>query len=235
MMRGTVSYKQFYPEWKGHWNYVSKDNRETVTRSQTFVYRRSSKTWPFIPENEKQNFDIFTESRRRGLETQYKDFEKYLSTHLKKYACEFCGLWEGSFYMENSRVPIKESFRLGIAYSGKAESFDSSTLPKSTLDYSRFASNLLYEEPSTGIFVLYGMGENEFGLFKALVCINADTAIMTTIKCYVHDHLANTGTFITGSGVRTKGESLEAIRKRLLNPANRRRKTTRTGEIDLGK
>ena len=83
--------------------------------------------------------------------------------------------------------------------------------------------------------MLYGMGENEFGLFKALVCINADTAIMTTIKCYVHDHLANTGTFITGSGVRTKGESLEAIRKRLLNPANRRRKTTRTGEIDLGK
>ena len=42
VMRGTVGYKQFYPEWKGHWNFASKDNRETVNRSQTFIYKKSS-------------------------------------------------------------------------------------------------------------------------------------------------------------------------------------------------
>ena len=67
VMRGTVGYKQFYPEWKGHWNFASKDNRETVNRSQTFIYKKSSKIWPFIPENEKQNYDIFSEANRRGI------------------------------------------------------------------------------------------------------------------------------------------------------------------------
>mgnify|MGYP006952381273 CR=1 FL=1 len=117
-MRGIVSFKQFYPEWKGHWNYLSKDNQETVNRSQTISYKRSPKIWPFIPEDEKQNYDVFTDSVRKGVKMAYPDYQEYLTTHLKKYACEFCGLWEGSFYMENSRVPIKESFRLGIAYCG---------------------------------------------------------------------------------------------------------------------
>ena len=231
-MRGAVGYKQFYPEWKGHWNYSSKDNRETVNRSQTFVYKRSGKVWPFIPENEKQNFDIFTDCQRRGFKNQFPDYEKYLSTHLKKYACEFCGLWEGSFYMENSRVPIKESFRLGIGYYGKAEDFDPATLPSNAIDYQTYAEHLLYENPSTGILVLYGMGENEFGLFKALVCVNLDTAIMATIKCYVHDTMAPTGSFISGVNGRGKGENLDAIRKRLLDPSNRRRKAVKSGRID---
>lgn len=228
-MRGTVGYKQFYPEWKGHWNFASKDNRETVNRSQTFIYKKSSKIWPFIPENEKQNYDIFSEANRRGIRDQYPAYEKYLSSHLKKYACEFCGLWEGSFCMENTRIPIKESFRLGIGYYGTVNEFDPSALPANTLRYDQYASHLLYDPPSSGLVILYGMGENEFGLFKALVCINMDTAIMTLIKCYVHDALASTGTFLTGSTCRTKGESIESIRKRLLDPANRRRKTVKTG------
>lgn len=131
--------------------------------------------------------------------------------------------------MENTRIPIKESFRLGIGYYGTVNEFDPSALPANTLRYDQYASHLLYDPPSSGLVILYGMGENEFGLFKALVCINMDTAIMTLIKCYVHDALASTGTFLTGSTCRTKGESLESIRKRLLDPANRRRKTVKTG------
>ena len=221
-MRGIVSFKQFYPEWKGHWNYLSKDNQETVNRSQTISYKRSPKIWPFIPEDEKQNYDVFTDSVRKGVKMAYPDYQEYLTTHLKKYACEFCGLWEGSFYMENSRVPIKESFRLGIAYCGPVESFDPGALPKESLQYAQYSSHLLFSTPTTGLIVLSGVGENEFGLFKALVCINPDEAVMTTIKSYFHDQSSPTGGYIVGGCSRAKGESLEAIRKRLLDPANRK-------------
>ena len=73
------------------------------------------------------------------------------------------------------------------------------------------------------------MGENEFGLFKALVCINANTAIMTTIKCYVHDSCSSPGSYIPGMNGRGKSENLEVIRKRLLDPSNRRRKAVKSG------
>ena len=183
-MRGIVSFKQFYPEWKGHWNYLSKDNQETVNRSQTISYKRSPRIWPFIPEDEKQNYDTFTDSVRKGVKMAYPDYQEYLSDHLKKYAC---GRWVGSFYMDNSRVPILECFRLGIAYCGPVASFDPATLPKTTLSYAQYASHLLFSTPTTGLIVLSGVGENEFGLFKALVCINPDEAVMTTIKSYFHD------------------------------------------------
>lgn len=231
VMRGVVSFKQFYPEWKGHWNYFIKDNRETVNRSQTISYKRSGRVWPFIPEDEKQNFDIFTDTNRKGIKKAYPEYQSYLATHLKKYACEFCGLWEGIFYMENSRIPIKESFRIGIAYCGSMEDFDPGLVPKDTLDYARYASHLIYDEPLSGIIVLNGVGENEFGLFKALVCINPDQGIMTTIKCYFHDQLAATSGFLVGATGRTKGESLDSIKKRLLDPNNRKRQTVKSEVI----
>ena len=231
IMRGTVTFKPFYPEWKGHWNYLLKDNRETVNRQQTISYKRSGRVWPFIPEDEKQNYDTFTNAYRKGVKGAYPEYQEYLSTHLKKYACEFCGLWEGVFYMENSRVPIKESFRLGIAYSGPASEFDPSSIPSSTLDYSRYASRLLYETPTCGMIVLYGMGENEFGLFKALVCINADQALMTTVKCYINDHLSTSIGFMVGPTGRAKGESLETIRARLLDAKNRKRQPRKNNEV----
>ena len=230
-MRGVVSFKQFYPEWKGHWNYLVKDNHETVNRSQTISYKRSNRVWSFIPEDEKQNFDIYCDTNRKGGKKTYPDFQQYLSEHLKKYACEFCGLWEGMFYMENSRIPIKECFRLSIGYYGSVNDFDPSQLPEDCLEYSSYSSNLLHETPTSGLIILYGVGENEFGLFKALVCINPDQAYMTTVKSYFHDHLVSSGGFLVGSSGRTKGESLEAIKKRLLDPNNRKRQTVKSEVI----
>ena len=46
---------------------------------------------------------------------------------------------------------------------------------------------------------------------------------MTTIKSYFHDQSSSAGGYIVGSCSRAKGESLESIRKRLLDPANRKR------------
>lgn len=230
-MRGVLSFKQFYPEWKGHWNYLVKDNHEVVNRSQTISFKRSNRVWPFIPEDEKQNYDIYTDSVRKGIKNAYPDYQTYLEGHLKKYACEFCGLWEGMFYMENSRIPIKESFRLGILYCGTMENFNPKSIPQDCLSYSRYANHLLFEQPISGIIILNGIGENEFGLFKALVCIHPDQGIMTTIKCYFHEHPGSSTGFLVGSTGRTKGESLESIKKRLLDPNNRKRQTIKSEVI----
>lgn len=208
-----------------------KDNRDTVNRSQTISYKRSSRVWPFIPEDEKQNFDIFTESNRKGIKQAYPDYEHYLSSHLKKYACEFCGLWEGLFYMENSRIPIKETFRLGIAYCGSTKLFSPKAIPNDCLNYSEFASHLLEGNPLSGIIVLHGVGENEFGLFKALVCINPDKGVMTTIKCYFHDQLSSSTGFLVGTSGCAKGDTIEAIKKRLLDPSNRKRQLVKSEVI----
>ena len=128
------------------------------------------------------------------------------------------------------RVPIKESFRLGIAYCGSVELFDPGALPKESLQYAQYSSHLLFSTPTTGLIVLSGVGENEFGLFKALVCINPDEAVMTTIKSYFHDQSSPTGGYIVGGCSRAKGESLGSIRKRLLDPANRKRQAPSSKE-----
>ena len=231
VMRGIVTFKSLDPEWKGHWSFLGKDSKDTVIRPQTLSFKRSNRVWTFIPDKEKQNYNTFTNANRKGKKQAFPEYQEYLSTHLKKYACEFCGLWNGLFYMENPHDQIKESFRLGLAYYGSVSEFDPSSIPSYTLSFQQYADRLLYETPVCGIIVLYGMGENEFGLFKVLVCVNVDQGLMTTIKCYIHDHLPSSLGYPVGSGGHTKQESLEAIRARLLDPKNRKRKPWKTNEV----
>ena len=85
-MRGVLSFKQFYPEWKGHWNYLVKDNHEVVNRSQTISFKRSNRVWPFIPEDEKQNYDIYTYCMRIANSSHHK----YTRTTKHIFACAWC-------------------------------------------------------------------------------------------------------------------------------------------------
>ena len=123
-MRGIVTFKLLDPEWKGHWSFLAKDSRDSVIRPQTISFKRSSRVWTFIPDKEKQNYNTFTNANRKGKKQAFPEYQEYLSTHLKKYACEFCGLWNGLFYMENPHDQIKESFRLGLAYYGSVSDFE---------------------------------------------------------------------------------------------------------------